>query len=341
MIAFDADERVVHLNARAGDILETDEQQALGRPLIEVTRIPEVCEIVTDTLASGEKSRREASLRRGADARTIQIEAAPLRAGGRHDDREVTGCVLVMHDLTELRRLEGMRRDFVANVSHELKTPLTAIKGLVDTMVDDGSMRSDVRQRFLAKVKHQADRLASLVSDLLVLARIESGRSAEERQQLDLRQVVRDSCAQLATGAQARSLQLSVELGDRPLWCLGEAEALRQMVDNLVSNAIRYTPEHGRVDVRLEPRGPTAVLSVSDTGIGIESEHIDRIFERFYRVDKARSRELGGTGLGLAIVKHVVLSHGGKVSVRSRPGEGSTFVVRLPLSDDQAARKVS
>jgi two-component system phosphate regulon sensor histidine kinase PhoR len=324
----DAEERVLHLNAAAADMLGVEAAQAVGRPLLEVTRIPEIYELVTAILRAGAKATREATIHKGGDARVVQFEAAPLRdrAGA------VLGAVLVLHDVTELRRLEGMRRDFVANVSHELKTPLTAIKGMIDTMVDDAHMPDDVRARFLDKIKRQADRLASLVSDLLVLARIEAAKGSEEHQRLDLRQPVRESCQQLAAAAQDKRLRVLVELPEEQIIVQGEAESLRQVVDNLLGNAIRYTPPGGEIAVSVTARAGEAVITVRDSGIGIEAQHLDRIFERFYRVDKARSRELGGTGLGLAIVKHVALAHGGTVSVHSRPGRGSSFHVNIPLA---------
>jgi two-component system phosphate regulon sensor histidine kinase PhoR len=332
--AVDAEERVLHLNGAAVDMLGIDDPDVVGRPLVEVTRIPEICELVATTLRSGEKATRETAIRRGTETVVVQLEAAPLRNG----DDSVRGALLVMHDVTELRRLESMRRDFVANVSHELKTPLTAIKGIVDTIVEDPYMPDDTRHRFLEKVQRQVDRLGNLVSDLLVLARIESWKPGEEMLAIDLRQPVHESCNHLAVSAAQKKLRLEVALPDRPVSVRGESESLRQIVDNLLGNAIRYTPENGEIRVALVERDGNAILSVRDTGIGIAAEHLDRIFVRFYRVDKARSRELGGTGLGLAIVKHVALAHGGAVSVQSRIGVGSTFTVRIPLHETSPAK---
>jgi two-component system phosphate regulon sensor histidine kinase PhoR len=333
--AFDERECALHLNGAAVDILGTGDA-SVGRPLLEITRIPEICELVSTTLATGAKASREVAVRKGVEARVLQLEAAPLR--DRDDD--VNGCVLVLHDVTELRRLEGVRRDFVANVSHELKTPLTAIKGMVDTMIDDREMPEDVRMRFLDKVKKQVDRLAMLVSDLLVLGRVESSKVSEELLELDLRQPVRESCNQLTVAAQTKRLRLSASFPDAPVLVRGEAESLRQVVDNLLGNAIRYTPEGGEIFVSVTEHLSEAVITVRDTGIGIEAEHLDRIFERFYRVDKARSRELGGTGLGLAIVKHVALGHGGTVRVQSKPGVGSVFSVCIPRAPDEPERRM-
>ncbi|MEZ5964994.1 MAG: ATP-binding protein [Planctomycetota bacterium] len=336
VVAVDGHEHVLHLNAAASDMLAVADADVVGRPLIEVMRIVDICDMVTAVLGNGEKTSRELTIHKGADPRIVQLEAAPLR------DRDgiVNGAVVVLHDVTDLRRLEAMRRDFVANVSHELKTPLTAIKGMVDTMVDDTTMPADVRVRFLGKIQRQCDRLASLVTDLLVLARIESSKASEELLPLDLRDPVRESAHQLAPAAHEKHLRLELVLPDAPVMVNGEQESLRQVVDNLLGNAIRYTPEHGSVTVTLAARGHDAFLAVRDTGIGIEAQHLDRIFERFYRVDKARSRELGGTGLGLAIVKHVALSHGGTVTVQSRPGSGSAFNVRIPLAPVQGGQRL-
>lgn len=325
--AVDVDERILHLNGAAADMLGATGGDRVGQPLLSVTRVPEICDLVATTLARDEKATREVSIHKGVETRTMQVEATPLRDG----DGAVRGAILVLHDVTELRRLENLRRDFVANVSHELKTPLTAIKGLVDTIVDDRDMPATSRERFLGKVQRQADRLGNLVNDLLVLARIESSKSSDELLPVDLRDPVRESCAGLAVTAQQKDLRLGVVLPREPVIVRGESESLRQVVDNLLGNAIRYTPAQGAIDVTVTVDGRQAVLSVRDTGIGIEAAHLDRIFERFYRVDKARSRELGGTGLGLAIVKHVALAHGGTVAVSSRPGAGSSFSVCIPL----------
>ncbi len=332
--AVDVGERILHLNDAAAEMLGADATTVLGRPLVEVTHVPEICELVSTTIARTEKTSREVVVHRGGEAHTLQLEATPLREG----EGAVRGAILVLHDVTELRRLENMRRDFVANVSHELKTPLTAIKGLVDTMVDDEQMPEEARHRFLGKVQRQADRLGNLVNDLLVLARIESSKSTDELLPVDLRNPVRESCAGLAVTAQQKDLRLRATLPEHPVIVRGEAESLRQAVDNLLGNAIRYTPQGGAVDVTLSVAHHEALVTVRDTGIGIEAGHLDRIFERFYRVDKARSRELGGTGLGLAIVKHVALAHGGAVAVQSRPGAGSTFSVRIPLDAEFVER---
>jgi two-component system phosphate regulon sensor histidine kinase PhoR len=224
----------------------------------------------------------------------------------------------------------------VSNASHELKTPITAIRGLVETLIDDDNIGPSKRERFLTKIRNQSLNLSSIVTDLLALSRLESERGAPEEFPVDLREAVSSEADALSPSSEQKGVVLEVDLPDTPIEVLGDEEALCQVVRNLLDNALKYTPNGGRVDVRVRRDGDEAVLEVQDTGIGIEPADQDRIFERFYRVDKARSRELGGTGLGLSIVKHIVLTHGGHVSVESVPGKGSTFRVSLPLAPPDA-----
>lgn len=211
-----------------------------------------------------------------------------------------------------------------------MKTPVTAIVGLVETILDDPEMPLEVERRFLGKISDNGRRLSLLVTDLLALSRLEGGEGALERVALDLRTPVDEALQSQLVVAEAKRLQLCKQLPTRPLIVRGDHEALREAVENLLSNAVRYTPDGGQVMVRLVETPQEAVIEVEDTGPGIEAQHLERIFERFYRVDRARSRELGGTGLGLSIVKHTALAHGGQVAVESSPGKGSLFRVRLP-----------
>jgi two-component system phosphate regulon sensor histidine kinase PhoR len=239
--------------------------------------------------------------------------------------------VAVLHDVSRMRQLEQVRSEFVANASHELKTPLTAIHGIVETLLDDGQMEPQVRTRFLGRLREQSHRLEALINDMLTLSRAESKDKDSERQPLDLREVLQDSHRELAAAAASKQLTVELEVPGEPVSVSGDRKALGQAADNLLDNAIKYTPAGGRIWLRLSCTAVSAMLEVRDTGIGIGAEHLDRIFERFYRVDRARSRELGGTGLGLAIVKHIALSHGGAVRVESQPGKGSSFTIELPL----------
>jgi len=327
VVAIDAAERVVHLNDVAATILDVEVEASLGLRIWEATRFREVCRSLTEALHADRATRVEVRLpTRGHDV-ILELHASPLRdAAG-----ATTGAVVVLHDVTALRRVETLRREFVANVSHELKTPLTAIGGLVETMLDDPDMPAPTQLRFLEKIQKQSERLTILVRDLLTLSRVESEEEFLEREAIDLREPILNSVHSLRPEGLAKDLDVATELPEAPVPILGDAEALRQVVDNLLSNAIKYTPARGKVWVRVRREDDRAVIEVEDTGIGLEPREKARIFERFYRVDKARSRELGGTGLGLSIVKHVVLAHRGAVSVESEPGRGTTFRVDLPI----------
>jgi two-component system phosphate regulon sensor histidine kinase PhoR len=244
--------------------------------------------------------------------------------------------VLVLHDTTELRRLERLRRDFVANVSHELKTPLSVIKAAVETLLDGAANDPEHRGLFLGQVAAQADRLHALILDLLSLARIEAEAEAFEFQRVAIGSAVADCLERHSGKALVKGQQLRAEPPAPPPSAAGEIvawadeEAVAQILDNLVDNALKYTPAGGRIDVRWRADDGQVCLEVEDTGVGIPAQDLPRIFERFYRVDKARSRELGGTGLGLSIVKHLAQAMRGSVSAASRPGQGARFSVRLP-----------
>jgi two-component system phosphate regulon sensor histidine kinase PhoR len=326
VVAVDRDDRVVHMNEVAGRLLRASPAESLGKRIWEVTRVVEVCEMLEHARQRVGGTDAEVHLAMSNGEARIELRASPLVDGA----GALSGAVVVLHDVTDLRRLEGMRRDFVANVSHELKTPLTAIRGLVETLIEDPQMEHGTRERFHAKIRDQSARLTSLVSDLLTLARVESQSPTSERKPLDLRATLRECEARFAPLCEQQGLLLEVRTAPEPLVVEGDEESLRQIVDNLLDNALKYTPAKGRIVVSALPRGREAILEVSDTGIGIEPRDLERIFERFYRVDKARSRELGGTGLGLSIVKHLALSLGGNVAVESQVGRGSTFRIVLP-----------
>ncbi len=242
------------------------------------------------------------------------------------------GYVVAIDDHSRIKRLESLRRDFVANVSHELKTPLAAIQGFVETLLDDPDMPVATRHRFLERIARQTERLTTLVADLLTLSRLDEAKGPETgTEPCDIAAVVRETLRDLASLADRRCVHLSAQIPEHPLLLRVDREGLRQVVGNLVDNAIKYTGEGGRVTVDLQVREEHVRLEVIDTGIGLSVEDQERIFERFYRVDRARSREVGGTGLGLSIVKNTVRGLGGDVGVRSALGQGSTFWVDLPM----------
>ncbi len=256
------------------------------------------------------------------DGRTVLVTSQPLPAGR-------GGAVLVLHDITGLKRLEAVRRDFVANVSHELKTPLTVIRGYAETLLA-GDAPAATAQGFLEKVLANARRMQQLVDDLLDLSRIESGAWAPKPERVPLRPVAEEVWTTLKSRAEAAGLTLALELGAGADAAWADPRALRQVLANVLDNAVRYSPGGGTITVRCSAKGDGLTLEVTDPGLGIPGEHLPRIFERFYRVDAARSRELGGTGLGLAIVKHLVEAHGGTVEAASALGAGTTIRIILP-----------
>ena len=332
VIAVDPRRRLLFANGSADRLFGLG-PNAVGRLVLELIRSPQVQEAVDATLDGSTAFRGEITL----PSRENPARSAPraLAIHGATLPGEVpSGAVLVFHDVTELRRLERMRQDFVANVSHELKTPLAAIKAYTETLLDSALHDEEVNVRFLHRIEEQADRLDQLILDLLRLARIESGQEVFQHEPLAVAETLAGLVAPHRERAEAKGLALDLDLGpvDTSIRVVADEEAFRQVFDNLIDNAIKYTPEGGRVGVActLDPATGFVEVAVSDSGIGIPRADLPRIFERFYRVDKARSRELGGTGLGLSIVKHVVQSLGGQVNVESRLGEGTRFAVRLP-----------
>jgi len=256
----------------------------------------------------------------GSPSRWTRATAIPVGDGS---------VLLVVRDVTEAKRLEAVRRDFVANASHELKTPAASIQAAGETIRSAARDDPSVIPRFADQLEREAVRLSRIVSDLLDLSRLETGDEIDEEVGLD--QVVKEERDRFEEAAHDGGLTLSIDLGPVPP-VRGSARDLSLLVRNLVDNAIRYTRPGGRVDVRITSEGGEVVLSVADTGVGIPTRELPRIFERFYRVDRARSRETGGTGLGLSIVKHVVENHGGTVNVTSELDRGTCFVVRLPAA---------
>ncbi|MEM7164674.1 MAG: ATP-binding protein [Planctomycetota bacterium] len=330
VVATDVNELVTHMNDVAGRILGVSPAQSIGRPIYEVTRSAEISETLGRALHDRDREAAEMVRVGPHEDEVVELRVAPLRGAG----GVVDGAIVMLHNVTELRRLERIRQDFVANVSHELKTPITAIRGMAETLVEDADMPIATRERFVEKIKDQSLRLSSLVSDLLTMGRLESEGSLVRIEPVDLARVVDSATTAVAPVADKRRTRVSVDVPGEAVEVLGDQDALEQMLTNLLSNAVKYTPAGGEVWVRLGRSAEVAVLEVRDSGVGIEPIHQKRIFERFYRVDKARSRELGGTGLGLAIVKHISLAHGGDVSFESTPGRGTVFRVRLPLATE-------
>jgi len=239
----------------------------------------------------------------------------------------------VLHDITELRRLERVRQDFVANVSHEFRTPLTAIQGFAETLLGGALEDEKNNRRFLEIIRDHATRLGRLTDDLLKLARIEAGKLEVEFQPVSVAELVESCAATTLFKASQRNIALNLSYPPSLPPVLGDASLLREVLQNLLDNAVQYTPPGGRVDLTATSHDHEAVITVADTGIGIPLADQERIFERFYRVDAARSREVGGTGLGLSIAKHIVEAHGGRLWVESTVGQGSQFHFAIPLAN--------
>lgn len=324
VIAVNHAEQILFANGAAGTLLEFETEQVVGRPLWETVRNPVVQRAVQEAFIRTEPTRSEFELIRSR--RMVAMHATRLPG------HPCPGVVLVLHDVTELRRLENLRQEFVANVSHELKTPLTCIKAYAETLLNGALEDPQHNVMFVHRIEEQAERLHQLILDVLSLARIESHPQEIEISAIGLQAAIEDCVEQHSAAAQANNLDLHAELPTEPLWVAAEPEGLQTILDNLVDNALKYTGANGRVTLRARMDGDYAVVEVQDSGIGIAPEHQARIFERFYRADRARSRELGGTGLGLSIVKHLVQAFSGSVGVTSQIGRGSTFSIRLPLA---------
>jgi two-component system phosphate regulon sensor histidine kinase PhoR len=329
VLVADREGRASSVNPAFRRLFGLGDQAIEGRSPAELVRHPQLAQLVERTLGSGESGRGEIErVAAGAERRSLSLQSSALRAADAA--ARPAGAIVVVRDVTAIERLSDVRRDFVANVSHELKTPLAAIRAYAETL-RDGALDDPVSApRFVDRVLAQCRRLQALLDDLLTLSRLEAVGEVE-RQPVDLAALVRRAVETAASATREKGVEVAVAAHPVPE-VQGDADALERLVVNLLDNAIKYNRPGGRVELRLRPTGREIEIEIADTGIGIPADSLPRIFERFYRVDKARSREEGGTGLGLAIVKHVAQAHGGRVEVESEIGRGSTFRVRLPLS---------
>ena len=270
----------------------------------------------------------EVAVRSGTTGRghmPLRLYVSPLQ-----QDHAVVGAVAMVEDITELRRMEQIRTDFAANVSHELKTPLTSIKGFVETLMEGAIDNPPMAHKFLKIIMMEADRLTRLINDILSITKMESGQTEVSNERLQLDKMAMDVADMLTIHAGEKGVTIKANQPDEPLFVWGNSDRVEQLLINLIENAIKYNRQDGEVRVSVYGAKDNVQLLVSDTGIGIAEEHIPRLFERFYRVDKGRSRSMGGTGLGLAIVKHITVSMGGMIEVHSKLGEGTEFLVTLP-----------
>jgi two-component system phosphate regulon sensor histidine kinase PhoR len=326
VVAIDTGESIMSMNPLAAEMFECDRERAKNRSIQEVIRNLTLQTFVAKAIEAEDSLEEDIPFYRQTEV-ILNIKSSPIVDGSGHR----IGTLLVMTDVTRLRRLEHMRRDFVANVSHEIKTPLTAIKGYVETLYNGEVDSQEDTHRFLGIVIKHVNRLEAIVEDLLSLSHIERENFREALNLSparlgDIFQTVLQVCQ---TNADAKHISVDIKSGE-DLHATVDATLLEQAIVNLLDNAIKYSEDGSRVEISAENRNGMTTIRIRDFGCGIAQHNLSRLFERFYRVDKARSRQLGGTGLGLAIVKHIVQAHEGEIKVQSRLGEGSTFTIFLP-----------
>jgi two-component system phosphate regulon sensor histidine kinase PhoR len=326
VIVTDERERIILMNPslRRLFMIAVDPE---GRKPLEVIRNSAIGDMVDRILKGQQQLATEEITVTVPEERILQANGVPIIRNGRPE-----GSILVFHDITELRRLERIRQEFVANVSHELRTPIASIKGYAETLMEGALDDKDNAKEFISIIFQDANRLAALINDLLDLSKIESGKMNMSLVSLDPAKLLKGAVKVMEKQAKARSISLGIDLEPGLPQVKADETLFTQVMVNLLENAIKYTPEGGSVTVSAKKDNESLQVNVVDTGIGIPEKDLSRIFERFYRVDKARSRELGGTGLGLSIVKHIVQAHHGRVWVTSVPGTGSTFSFTIPLA---------
>jgi two-component system phosphate regulon sensor histidine kinase PhoR len=327
VIAVDSDGRVVNINKKAAQLLEIDGVSATGHSIEETIRNVDLQRFMRYTLMSSAPTEEDITL---SSEQSISLRARGTYLTDHQGNK--SGAVIVLSDMTRMQRLENIRRDFVANVSHELRTPITSIKGFVETLLEGAINEPEQAQRFLNIIAGHTDRLMAIIEDLLSLSRLEEDGQKRmiAREHLKVRGVLESAVELYGPKAGDKKIKIEIDCDD-DLEALINPTLLEQAVLNLVDNAIKYSPAESTIQISAHGAEEEVIIAVKDTGCGIEKSHLSRIFERFYVVDKARSRKLGGTGLGLAIVKHITNLHGGRVSVDSTPAQGSTFTIHLPI----------
>jgi len=319
VLVVDTQARISLANKPAEDLFLVSEGDLEGKRLEDINCDEEICSMIHQVLTTGKEVFTETTIK--PTTQIFRVRVVPIK----DPDDQVEAAVAVFHDVTEARNFDQMRSGFVANVSHELRTPLTSIKGFVETLLDGAMENSDTCRRFLSIIEAETDRLTRLIDDLLSLSSIESKERTLHSQPVCLVRSMRSIMNIMGPQISEKNLHVEFIYPQNLPRIHADEDLLGQVLINLLDNAIKYTPPHGKIIIRCRRRDSRIIISFTDTGVGIPRESLPRVFERFYRVDKARSRKYGGTGLGLAIVKHIVESHGGEVFVDSEVGRGSTF----------------
>jgi len=331
LLIIDRDGGLVLVNPAAERILGVTASAAIGHRLIEVIHHFELDALVRQAIRERVPLTRELEVHQPGH-RVLRVQANPV--GGSRG--EFLGIVVAAQDVTDLRRTDLIRQEFIANVSHELRTPLASLRALAETLRDGAARDPEAGPRFLGRIVSEIDRLALLVNDLLDLSAIETGSAKMEMAPVSMGEVAHEVATKFRPVAERRGIALRVEDLEGVADAWGDEARLVQALVNLVDNALKYTPAGGVVRISSHVAGDLVALAVTDTGLGIPPEHLPRIFERFYRVDRSRSRAFGGTGLGLSIVKHIATSHGGRVEVQSVEGRGSQFTLLIPRAPERA-----
>lgn len=320
ILVVDSDSRVTQVNQAAQRILQLSENKVLGHTFIEAVRDYELDGILQRCLKT--KKEQSGTVETSPRRQFLGVIATPLEDEG--------GCLLLVQDLTRIRRLETVRRDFVANISHELRTPTASIKALAETLQDGAIDDSAVAKDFLARIDTEVDKLIQMVQELGDLSRIEGGQAPIQKKPFDITGVIGQAAARLGMQADRAGLTLNVEIASSLPQALGDRDRIEQVLVNLLHNAIKFTPPGGKISILARAEGSSILVSIADTGVGISVDDLPRIFERFYKADRSRTSK--GTGLGLAIAKHVIEAHGGSIRAESMVGKGSTFHFTLPVA---------
>lgn len=327
IIAVDSNENILFINPIAQEMLNITETDIVGKHMLRVIRNNKIDNIIKDILKNKSFEESEITINYPSE-KIFRLYSNAIKYP--ESDR-IIGLIIIIQDITEIKNLEKMRSEFVANVSHELKTPLTSIKGFVETLKAGAIEDNEAAVRFLSIIEDEADRLNRLISDILSLSEIENKKSMPRNEIIDTQEKIMEIVSLLQNQAIHKSISLNAKIEADVSKLKGDTDQFKQMLINLVDNALKYTPEGGAIEVAAYNLENNVVIRIKDNGIGIPKEHIPRLFERFYRVDKARSRNVGGTGLGLAIVKHIVLQFKGKIEVQSEVGKGTEFILSIPI----------